>query len=84
MLYLYCKKGDEHMTILKAFRLPVGLVNKLSLLAKATHRSEKFYVAEALTHYLDDYADAQIARDRFNDPGSRMISGAELRKKLGV
>lgn len=72
------------MTILKAFRLPVGLVNKLSALAKTTHRSEKFYVAEALVHYFGDYADAQIAKDRFNDPKSRIISGAELREKLGA
>lgn len=72
------------MTILKAFRLPAQLANRLSLLAKATHRSEKFYVAEALTHYLEDYADAQIAKDRFNDPKSKIISGAELRKKLGI
>jgi len=72
------------MTILKAFRLPVGLVNRLSWLAKATHRSEKFYVTEALAHYLEDYADAQIAKDRFNDPKSRIISGAQLRKRLGV
>ncbi len=72
------------MTILKAFRLPVELVNRLSLLAKATHRSEKFYVMEALTHYLEDYADAQIAKDRFMDPKSRIIPGQELRKKLGI
>jgi len=72
------------MTILKAFRLPVGLVNRLSLLAKATHRSEKFYVEEAISHYLEDYADAQIAKDRFNDPKSRIISAAELRKHLSV
>ena len=72
------------MTVLKAFRLPVGLVNRLSSLAKATHRSEKFYVSEALTHYLEDYADAQIAKDRFNDPNSRLISGAEMRKRLGI
>jgi len=72
------------MTILKAFRLQSGLVNRLSSLAKATHRSEKFYVEEALTHYLEDYADAQIAKDRFNDPKSKIISGAQIRKKLGV
>ncbi len=72
------------MTVLKAFRLPFKLVSRLSSLAKATHRSEKFYVAEALAHYFEDYADAQIAKDRFNDPKSRIISGAELRKKLGV
>lgn len=72
------------MTVLKAFRLPTDLVKSLSLLARATHRSEKFYVAEALKHYLEDYADAQIAKDRFNDPKSKVISGKELRKKLGL
>lgn len=72
------------MTVLKAYRLPVELARQLSLLAKATHRSEKFYVAEALAHYLEDYADAQIAKDRFNDPKSKIITGAELRHKLGV
>ena len=72
------------MTILKAFRLPAGLVNRLSVLAKITHRSEKFYVAEALSHYLEDYADAQIAKDRFNDPKSKIISGKELRSKLAL
>lgn len=72
------------MTVLKAYRLPVDLANKIASLAKATHRSEKFYVAEAITHYLEDYADAQIAKDRFNDPKSRIISAAELKKRLGV
>ena len=72
------------MTLLKAFRLPAGLVNRLTSLAKATHRSETFYVTDALAHYLEDYADAQIAKDRFNDPKSRIISRAELRKRLGV
>ncbi|MBM3251346.1 MAG: DNA-binding protein [Candidatus Omnitrophica bacterium] len=72
------------MTLLKAFRLPTGLVNRLAALAKATHRSETFYVADALAHYLEDYADAQIAKDRFNDPKSKIISGKELKKRLGV
>jgi predicted DNA-binding protein len=81
---LILQEGDENMTILKAFRLPAGLANRLSSLAKATHRSEKFYVAEALAHYLEDYADAQIAKDRFNDPKSRIISGKELRKRIGI
>ncbi len=72
------------MTILKAFRLPVELANRLSSLAKATHRSEKFYVAEALAHYLEDYADAQIAKDRFHDPKSKIIPATDLRKKIGV
>jgi len=72
------------MTLLKAFRLPGILANRLASLAKATHRSETFYVIDALKHYLEDYADAQIAKDRFNDPGSNIVSSAEMRKKLGV
>ena len=81
---LILQEGDGSMTVLKAFRLPADLAQQLSSLAKATHRSEKFYVAEALAHYLEDYADAQIAKDRFNDPKSRIIPGGELRKRLGV
>jgi predicted DNA-binding protein len=77
------KEGDS-MTLLKAFRLPAELVNRLTSLARATHRSETFYVTDALAHYLEDYADAQIAKDRFNDPKSKIISGAELRKQIGV
>ncbi len=72
------------MTVLKAFRLPAPLAKRLSGLAKATHRSEKFYVTAALNTYLDDYVDAQIAKDRFNDPDSRLISGKELRSRLSV
>ena len=72
------------MTLLKAFRLPEVLVNRLTSLAKATHRSETFYIIDALKHYLEDYADAQIAKDRFNDPKSKIVSGAEIRGKLGL
>ena len=72
------------MTVLKAFRLPSSLAKRLAFLAKISHRSETFYVSEALARYLEDYVDAQIAKDRFNDPKSRIISPAELRKRLGV
>lgn len=72
------------MAILKVFRLSIKLVNRLSLLAKATHKSEAFLVTNALTHYLEDYADVQIAKIRFNDPKSKIISGVKLRKRLGV
>lgn len=72
------------MTRLKAFRLPSDIVKKLVKLTKATHRSEAFYVTCALKHYLDDYADAQIAKDRFSDPDSKIISGKELKERLGI
>ncbi len=41
------------MTLLKVFRLPAGLVNRLASLAKVTHRSETFYVTNALAYYFD-------------------------------
>ena len=72
------------MTVLKAFRLPVTLAKRLAAIAKITHRSEKFYVTEALSHYFEDYRDAQIAKDRFNDPTTRIISGKDLRNHLGL
>ena len=72
------------MNILKAYRLPKTLVDRLSKLAKETKRSEKFYIEEALQHYLDEYSDAQLAKDRFNDPKNKMVSSKELRSRLGV
>ena len=72
------------MTVLKAFRLQSALVNRLARLAKASHRSETFYIEQALTHYLEDYADAQIAKDRFADPKSTIVSAKELRNRLGL
>lgn len=72
------------MNILKAFRLDESLVGKLAKLAQGTHRTEKFYVEEALRHYFLDYEDAQLAKDRFSDPKSKIISSREMRKRLGV
>jgi predicted DNA-binding protein len=72
------------MTVLRAFRLPASLAKRLARFAKATHRSERFYVAAALQYYFENYMDAQIAKDRFQDPNSKVISGAELRARLGL
>lgn len=72
------------MSVLKAFRLPEPLVKKLAILAKETERSEKFYVVEALKRYFDEYLDGQIAKDRFADPKSKVISSEEMKKRLDV
>ena len=72
------------MSVLKAFRLPEILASQLKKIAHATNRSEKFYVEQALRHYFDSLADAQIAKDRFNDPKSKIISGKELKARLNV
>ncbi len=72
------------MSVLKAFRLPENLATQLTKIAKITDRSEKFFVVEALKQYLEDCAEAQVAKDRFNDPKTRIISSKDMRKRLDV
>ncbi len=72
------------MTILKAFRLEKNLVNRLTKVAKLNRRSEKFYVEEALRQYLEDYEDAMIAKERYENPKTKYISSQDLRKNLGI
>ncbi len=72
------------MTILKAFRLEEKIVGRLSKIARITCRSEKYYVEEALRTYLEEYEDARIAKERFEDPRTKIISSTEMRKRLGL
>lgn len=72
------------MTMSKLFRFPDQLVSRLAKLAQATRRSEAFYVSEVLSYYLDEYADVRIAKDRFMNSASQIISGDELKEMLGV
>ena len=72
------------MYILKAFRLEESLVEKLSSVARKTQRTEKFYVEDALKQYFAEYEDCQIAKDRFNDPKSKVITAKEMRRRLNV
>ena len=72
------------MTVLKAFRLEESIVEKLNRLAQKTRRTEKYFVEEALKQYFAEYEDCQIAKERFENPHSKVISSQELRKKLGV
>ena len=72
------------MTVLKAYRLEKKLVDRLTKVARETKRTEKFFVEAALERYLDEYADAQIAKDRFNDPQEKVLTSREMRERAGV
>ena len=71
-------------TTLKAFRIPSEMAEVLNQLAKKTHRTETYYVNKALENYLEDVVLGQIAKDRFDDPKSKLISAEEMRLKLGL
>ena len=72
------------MTVLKAFRLEKTLVNRLCKVAKESHRSEKYYVEEALRLYLEEYEDVRIAKERFESPATKYVSSKEMRRRLAV
>jgi len=72
------------MSVSISVRLPEDLARALEELAKATERPKTFLIRKALESYLTEYADYQIALDRLRNKEDAVISGAELRKHLGI
>jgi len=67
-----------------SIRLPDGLTKQLDTIARETERPRSYIIQKAVESYLDDYADLQIALDRLHDKTDVVISGKELREKLGL
>jgi RHH-type transcriptional regulator, rel operon repressor / antitoxin RelB len=65
-------------------RLPAELAERLDGIARETERSRSYILQKAVESYLEEYADLQIALDRLHDATDPVISGKELRKKLGL
>ena len=65
-------------------RIPEVLAHKLDGIARETDRPRSYIVKKALESYLEEYTDLQIALDRLHDGSDELISGKELRKKLGL
>lgn len=67
-----------------SIRIPESLANQLDCIARETDRPRSYIVQKALESYIEEYADLQIALDRLHDSTDELISGKELRKKLGL
>ncbi|MBN1930542.1 MAG: ribbon-helix-helix domain-containing protein [Desulfobacterales bacterium] len=67
-----------------SIRIPESLANQLDFIARETDRPRSYIVQKALESYIEEYADLQIALDRLHDSTDELISGKELRKKLGL
>jgi RHH-type transcriptional regulator, rel operon repressor / antitoxin RelB len=65
-------------------RLPKNLADQLDGIAKETERPRSFIIQKALESYIEEFADLQIALDRFHDKSDTIISGKELRESLGL
>ncbi len=72
------------MSIALSVRLPDGLAKALEGLARSTERPKTYLVRKAVETYLAEYADYQVALDRLRDKDDVIISGSELRKRLGL
>ena len=70
------------MTISVSLRLSEEIVDQLNAIANSIDRSKSFLIKKAIEHYLEEYADYQIALDRLNDKDDEIISSKEMRKLL--
>ena len=67
-----------------SLRLPNRLAQELGKLATTLERPKSYLVRKAVETYLTEYADYQLALDRLRDKDDAVLSGTELRKRLGL
>lgn len=65
-------------------RLPDNLTKALERLAKAIDRPKTYLIKKAIETYLDEYVDYQVALDRLRDKEDAVVTGEELRRRLGL
>ena len=66
-----------------AVRLPDILEERLSLLAKKTHRSKSYYVKQAIQDFLDEQEDHLIALSRLEKKNPRLTL-EEMKSRLDL
>jgi len=71
------------MSVLISIRLPDEVARSLEEVAKVIDRPKTFLVRKAIENYLAEQIDYQIALDRMLDKDDEIISGSELRKRIG-
>ena len=67
-----------------SLRLPGRLAKDLEKLASTTERSKSYLIRKAVQEYLEEYADARMGMDRLLDRHDAVLTGAEMRKRLGL
>lgn len=72
------------MSTTLSVRLPPELAKDLNNIARDTERTRSFHVKKALESYIEDFEDLRIALDRLDDTSDSVISGKDLRNKLGL
>ncbi len=65
-------------------RLPEELLSELDELATLLGRSRSSLIQDAVETYLNEYNDYLVALHRLLDKDDEIITGAQLRKSLGI
>jgi RHH-type rel operon transcriptional repressor/antitoxin RelB len=63
-------------------RLDSELYDKLSGLAKTTRRSKSWLIKEALTYYLEERADLEVALEKLHDPDAEYLDWEQAKSEL--
>lgn len=67
-----------------SIRLPEDVLQEVDALAEMTDRSRTYIIKKAISEYLRESSDYLIALERLTDKDDRIISGRELRERLGL
>ncbi len=70
--------------VTQSVRIPEDLSDRLAALAKATKRSKSSFIIEALTRFLDEREDLEVALGRFRDPSAEWAEHDEVRRELDL
>jgi len=68
-------------------RFPPKIEEKLTQLAKETHRTKSYYIKRAVEEFLEDQEDYLLAVASYEDylkSGEKSVSLEELEQKLGL
>jgi RHH-type transcriptional regulator, rel operon repressor / antitoxin RelB len=65
-------------------RIPDELSDKVEELAQEFDRSKSYIVKKAIEEYIGEYRDAMIAKKRLEDKKDKIITDAEMRRRLGI
>ena len=67
----------------RSVRLSDKLLYALDRVADAVDRPRSYIIRKAIEAYVDEYAEYQIGLGRLRDKDDAIITGQELRKRLG-
>ncbi len=85
MKYMKCNVIQrENMSTAMSLRLPDDVAVELEELAETLDRPKTYIVVKALERYLEEYADHMVALERLRDKDDKVITGRQMRERLGL